>query len=381
MPQVDPASMQSPGAEVPLRTPTKVDVGRLHFDPENPRLWSHTDPKAASDVEIIQSLSENADLGELMQSIAASGYIDIEPLVVESIGRRLIVLEGNRRLAALRLLSDPELARAAQITVPPLGSNTAGTLDSVLVYRVADRLEARDFIGFKHINGPHRWDSFAKAQFAAKWYSQERDNGTSLRDIARRMGDRHDTIKRMVAGIFVLQQAEAKGLFSLEDRFPGRPFAFSHLYTALTRPGFRQFLGLPLEWRQEDPQPNPVPDENLPNLRQVMLWLYGSTSDNVKPVVLSQNPNVRELAEVLAHPRARAIMLAQSDLRTAYAEVEPPSAQFEKSLVDAHQATEGALSKIGAYDGKDQTLMQLADETKSNAGLIVDIMRAKRVPE
>ena len=374
MTQLDRGSGQRSDTDVPLHIPTKVEVERLRFDPLNPRFASQL---VSTDLEIIQSLSEHADLGELMQSIAASGYIDIEPLVVENTTGALVVLEGNRRLAALRLLRDPELASAAQITVPPLSPSAIGTLDTVLVYRVTDRLEARDFIGFKHINGPHRWDSFAKAQFAANWYRQERGRGTSLRDIARRMGDRHDTIKRMVAGIFVLQQASDERIFTIEDRFLGRPFAFSHLYTALTRPGFRNFLGLPLEWRQDDPQPNPVPEDHLDNLKQVMLWLYGSAQDNLKPVVISQNPNVRELGEVLGHPRARAIMVAQSDLRAAYAEVEPPSAQFEKSLIDAHQATEGALSKIGAYDGRDQTLMQLAEETKSNAGLIVNVMRSK----
>ena len=44
---------------------------------------------------------------------------------------------------------------------------------------------------------------------------------------------------------------------------PGKSFAFSHLYTALTRPGYREFLGLPEEWRVEDPKPNPVPKNRI----------------------------------------------------------------------------------------------------------------------
>jgi hypothetical protein len=370
--------------EIPLHEPTKVPIGRLVFDLKNPRFTPSHDVEKSSDVEIVLALYRVADLGELVQSIATSGYVDIEPLVVlpeDGKGGKLIVLEGNRRLAALKLLTDPDLAheaaREARLELPAVSTEARDTFREVTVYRVKDREEARDFIGFKHINGPHRWDSLAKARFAADWLERERDQGITLRDIARRMGDRHDTIKRMVAGLYVLRQAEERGLFSFDDIYPGRSFAFSHLYTALTRPGFRQFLGLPDEWRKTEPAPNPVPVDALPNLRQLLLWLYGSKQDDIRPVVVSQNPNVRELDEVLANPKARTIMLRQSDLRAAYTEVDTQGLQFEKNLVDAHSNVERALSKVDAFDGKDETLVQIAREIGAKAGVLLAVMETR----
>ena len=79
------------------------------------------------------------------------------------------------------------------------------------VYYVGDREDARSFLGFKHINGPAKWDAYAKARFAAEWYDTSR--GTSLSEIAKAIGDRHDTIKRMVSAIFVLDQAQQNNLF------------------------------------------------------------------------------------------------------------------------------------------------------------------------
>ncbi len=358
-----------------LNEAQKIGVEHLRFDNGNPR---YSGEHLKGDVEIIRYLADTADMTELLQSISANGYIDIEPLVVMRSGASYTVLEGNRRLAALKLLRDPKLVRECGITVPEMSNDLRETLREVTVYPVKNREGARNFIGFKHINGPHRWDSFAKARFAADWYRVERVHGTTLREIARRMGDGHDTIKRMVAGMNVLDQARASGVFDPEDRFPGRQFAFSHLYTALTRPGFRSFLGLAEDWRSSDPEQNPVSKKNLANLKLVTTWLYGSKEDNVRPVVVSQNPHVKQLGDVLAHPKARAILVNTGDLAAAYSEIDTPDLQFERSLVEAHQHTENALRKVTAFDGADETLVQVSSELAKNAALIKTVMTDKR---
>lgn len=106
-----------PTQSIPLRDATKVPTELLDFDPENPRFTE--DPfRNPSDVDVIEFLSDKADLTELVQSIAANGYIDIEPMIVMQNGRRFSVLEGNRRLAAIKLLKNPELVGNSGIVVP-----------------------------------------------------------------------------------------------------------------------------------------------------------------------------------------------------------------------------------------------------------------------
>jgi hypothetical protein len=248
-----PRKIQKPKKrDVALRKPFKVATKLLSFDASNPRFAGDgSAPK--KDAEIVAELIESADIAELLQSIASNGYIDIEPLIVMPFAKGFTVLEGNRRLAAIRLLID-ELRRDCGITVPPMSGELLRTLNEVTVYAVSKREEARDFIGFKHINGPHRWDALAKARFAAEWFKAEKGRGVTIPDIAQRLGDRHDTVKRLVNGIFVLDQAKKARIFDVSDRSPGRAFAFSHLYTALTRPGFQEFLGLPDSWRSSDPR-------------------------------------------------------------------------------------------------------------------------------
>ena len=81
-----------------------VNPAHLQFDPRNPRLPDSATP---SESEAIEALVAEADVNELVQSITHSGWLDYEPMIVLREG--MVVLEGNRRLAALRLIAHPDL--------------------------------------------------------------------------------------------------------------------------------------------------------------------------------------------------------------------------------------------------------------------------------
>src|SRR5437667_4563826 len=88
--------------------PTKhVSVASLHIDKKNPRLGRETSAKAPR--EVIQHLFKHDKALEVAESIAKGGYFPNEPLLVVKEGDRLVVVEGNRRLAALKALREPGL--------------------------------------------------------------------------------------------------------------------------------------------------------------------------------------------------------------------------------------------------------------------------------
>ena len=368
-----------------LETTTRVPVGRLRLDRLNPRLLG-TDENA-TDETIIARLYGAAELGELLQSIAANGYMDIEPLVVmgdlTAENGNLIVLEGNRRLAALRLLREPDLARRiwaserVRISIPSIVDSLRATLDEVSVYPVANRERARSFIGFKHINGPAKWDAYAKARYAAQWYESGRTQGIDLAVIANAIGDKHDTIKRMVSAIYVLDQAKDEGLFDIEDRHTTK-LNFSHLYTALSRSQYMDYLGLGAAWARHDPEPDQVPRKRLDELRKVLVWIYGSKKDKVRSVVRSQNPDIKRLGEVIAHPLARHVLETKGNLDEAHASTEPVDTRLTSSLIHAQDHIGEAARSLSAYDGRDQSLLDIAEGVKETAQMVYERMRKKR---
>ena len=367
-----------------LETTTSVPVEQLRLDRMNPRLVGQAED--ASDESIIARLYRSAELDELLQSISANGYLDIEPLIVvrASDEDALVVLEGNRRLATLRLLREPALVRRIasaeklRISVPEVGDSVRTTLHAVSVYLVASRERARAFIGFKHINGPAKWDAYAKAKFAADWYKAGRKDGIGLDQIARAIGDRHDTIKRMVSAIYVLEQADENGLFGIKDRST-RKFNFSHLYTALSRSQYMEYLGLEAAWARHDPTPDQVPREKFDELKKVLVWIYGSTTNDVRPVVQTQNPDIKRLGEVLANAEGRHVLETTGSLDKAHARTERVDTRFTASLLTARDAIWDAAGSLRAYDGQDQSLLDIAADVKETADSVHLSMKKKRL--
>jgi len=353
--------------DLKLDTIQTVPVERLRLDRRNPRLVGQTE--RSSDTKIIAHLYLSAELDELLQSISTNGYMDIEPLVVlcQAGTNDLLVLEGNRRLAALRLLSWPELTRdiketeSVNIDVPDVNQSIRRTFESLSVYPVASRESARSFIGFKHINGPAKWSAYAKARYVADWYRQQGDK--DLESIAASIGDGNLTIKRMISAIYALDQARENNIFDIEERFTVR-FNFSHLYTALSRPQYMKYLKISSAWVRCEPQPNPVAYEELPKLRKLLVWIYGSKDEHRQPVVESQNPDIKRLGEVLTHSEGLHVLETTSNLDLAHAVTESINYRFTRSLFNARECIKDAFRSIRAFDGRDFSLLHIAADVK-----------------
>lgn len=335
----------------------------LHFDRENPRF---TDQSFSTEDEIIQYLYDHADVDELIQSILSAGYVDFEPMIVLRDGN--VVLEGNRRLAALRLISREELRKKLRITIPAT-SRPDPAPASVRIHWVDSRSEARGFIGFKHINGPFKWDALAKAKYAAQWFEE----GGDIATISRTLGDNHNTVRRLVTGWYVLKQALADG-FDL-GQISKKTFSFSHLYTALTRASVREYLGLSAEDLSSTPQKAPIPSTHREELMRVMSWLFGQEQKGEPTLIQSQNPNLNELSKVLGHAEARHMLLARRDLRVAYDRVEPASARFEEALMKSAKQCEDTMALSGSYEG-DPTLLRVAEGLQKTTKTLVAAMRS-----
>lgn len=360
----------------PIGEAHKVPVELLDFDQNNPRFTPDKEPSNDSDSAVVAMLATSADLAELVQSISTAGYINIEPLIVIERGGRLAVLEGNRRLAAVKALRDPELAKAARVSVPPMTREKAETLDQLLVFRVAHEDEARDLIGFKHINGPQSWDAFAKARFAARWLEDEQQkpnqSGMNLQQIASRMGDQHMTMHRMVAALHVLNQAEANGVYDVGDR-KKKSFSFSHLYTGLSYEEFTNYLGMPRPDRSADPDKNPVPQDRYDELRNLLTWLYGSKDRDIEPAVKSQNPDLGRLRDVLASPAAIRILTERNDLNEAIITATPADVRFQRHLIAANAELSHALSTMEGFDPVSQPELQTIAESAARRAAMVKL--------
>ena len=332
-----------------------VSPDDLLLDARNPRLVGLVDESAkelATQEGLLRFIWETMALDELAASIAADGFYRHEPLLVEPPGKdgKCVVIEGNRRLATVRLLLDERLRREFKATHLPLPKgDKLESLRNLPVWETS-REKAWQAIGFKHVNGPLRWSSYAKARYIARLHGEHRKG---LEEIAKSIGDNHKTTFRLWRALTVILQAEKMGVFHREDRWKPH-FAFSHLYTGLDYSGIAEFIGLKPE--SALPDADPVPEERKKELGELLVWIYGSRKTGREPVVKAQNPDLRRLNQALQSKDGIDMLRAVSSLEEAAEAAEGDRAVFYDCLLRAKVALEKALGKTAGYGGDPELL-------------------------
>lgn len=348
-------------------------VRDLHFDRANPRLAEYGVSENATDEEILAILWDAMDVRELVQSIAASGFFPHEALVVAKEGGKNIVIEGNRRLAAVKVLLNELVAKKNGWDIPVISDEMRGQLESLPVI-VSNREDSWRYLGFKHVNGPAKWSSYAKARYIAEVH---RAYGRPLSEIANQIGDRHRTVQRLFRGLMVIEQAEREKVYDIEDKFRQR-LAFSHLYTGLDYEGISSFISLKPEGDEAE---DPVPSTKLKELGELCVWLYGSKKDKVPPVVESQNPDLRRLDSVLKDREAVAALRAGTELVKAFEISRPPTVVFEEALLAAKRELTTARAHLTDGYDKSEALLRIAGTIANMADDIYTEMDRKQNPE
>jgi len=363
---------------------SRKPVGQLELDPDNPRLVSVS--SGSSQEELIKAMWNEMAVSEVALSIAANGFFKEEPLFVipknpkekDPAKQRFIVVEGNRRLTAVFLLLDEGLRRRVKATdLPSINETRRKELQELPVSIYNNKEELWEYFGFRHVNGPKEWDSFSKAAYVAK---VRRDYGISLDEIARKIGDQHSTVKRIYRGYVLLEQAEKMAGFNRDDRVRNR-FYFSHLYTAADYTEFLEFLGTNEKDSLKD---NPVPKKHLSDLKELMVWLFGSKADGKEPVVQKQAPDLGHLRSVISNRQALSALRSGRSLDRAYAISLGDSRRFQDALAAAKDALQEAKGTVttGFKGEKDlfsdmEAIEQLVGSIAQEMRLIAEVQRKK----
>lgn len=354
-------------------TPEKIDPIELSFDFKNPRIAEFGLTAKTPEQDIIKILWDVMGVEEIVLSIRASGFFEHESLIAIKEDGKKVVIEGNRRLAAVKCILDPDLADYIGINKNTLlvSEGAKETLRKLPVIFVNERQDAWKFIGFKHINGPAKWGSYAKAQYISQI---KNEYNIPLADIASQIGDTHKTVQKLYQGLQVIEQAEKLNVFDRSDIAANRLY-FSHLYTGLTYEGFKEYIGISGVSEEIE---NPVPPDKKEHLGELLTWIYGSKKNNIAPAIQSQNPDLRRLEAVLKNREATIALRDRVPLHHAYEISQPKDETFEQSMLEAKRALQKAQSyQTEGFDGKDESLLRLASSIVNIAEELYDTMEVK----
>lgn len=288
-----------------------LETDKLNLDSKNPRL--REDQRGLSQPELLDVMMDWG-LEEIAASIVENGFWAHEALLVvhEKLAPKdkqtsLVVVEGNRRLAAVRLLL---AARASKPSSPKWKELANGLTKSAVeklrhlpTIKADERGEVDSFLGFRHVTGIKQWEPHEKAAFIAKLV----DRGLPYEEVARRIGSKAPTVRRNYVALKLFRQLEELEHVALEkvrDKF-------SVLFLSLRSSGTQGYLGIDIDAVPKIAS-KPLQAKYQPNAVRFARWLFG---DDKHEPLFTDSRHTDRFGLILASKEATAYLERTEDPR------------------------------------------------------------------
>ncbi|WP_338766676.1 hypothetical protein [Massilia sp. METH4] len=335
-------------------------VDELMLDPTNPRLGRRVASEKTKQ-DVVLDLMKDWTLEELVTSFAESGFWPQEAVIVvkeELYGKSsLVVVEGNRRLAAVKFMlrvlqgeSAPSKVRSALS-----GEEIPDEFFQNIPYiEVGSRKDVAAYLGFRHVTGIKEWNPAEKAQYIAKLIDED---GMSYEDVRKKIGSKAPTVRQHYISYRLLLQmdnAEEIDVNLVEEKF-------SVLYLTLRTSGAKKYLHINAMAEPGEAE-YPVPDEHLDNLANFAKWLFGT---NKHPPLFTDSRNVDDFGKIL-----------ESDEAVAYLErTENP--RFEMAYRKSGLGEDNLIAYVNQADDNVQLSLQEAHLHRNSKLLQKAVRRLK----
>lgn len=147
----------------------KIPVTDILLDKENYRIPKDSNDFSQKDIIEYFLKEKSYKILELAQSISFKNYINVDPIILIKEEDKYIVVEGNRRITALKVLINPELAPLEDKKKLRLMQNTIN-IDDIMYPKTVlanSREETNDYITTKHAEGETviKWTPIMQSEF------------------------------------------------------------------------------------------------------------------------------------------------------------------------------------------------------------------------
>ena len=321
-----------------------IPLSDLLFDPDNPRLPKEFRGKRDEGAVITHMLRDES-LIELMKSIGQTGYSASEPLLIVPEGEKFIVVEGNRRLAALKLLSNPQLATIRRKSVEEVICEKLHTPESIPCIQYECREDILDYLGYRHITGVKNWGALEKARYLQQLYDRHIATvGTEniFYVLAKMIGSRRDYVAKLLTSYAMYERANNQAYFGVD--IEEKDVDFSLLSTALSYENIYKFVGLESTGDLEGAK---VDDANFE-------FLFRCLYDPAKKI--HESRELKHLSSVLGNPEALAQYKAGTSLQIATYYTSEPVDAFKQLINDAYTTLKSASGSVERIEPAEEEL-------------------------
>ncbi len=324
----------------------EISLEKLLLDPNNYRLQEISGYASVSDdkfhLENVQRTTlqrlQKEGIKELRASIVANGFLPIERIVVTpylAAEGQFLVIEGNRRVAALKSIKDQS---DAGIDFP---DGVLATLSAIPCIVANDDDQSfphfkETLMGIRHVGGIRKWGGYQQAKLIADLRDKHRvDAG----DVSDRLGLSVLEVNRRYRAFKALQQMERDEGYS-DDASPA---LYPIFHEAVAVPAIREWLG----WNQSAMKFDN--EEQLENFYKLITPTSdGETSDQKSPKLASYS-DVRELKSILGNAEAKAYLLDPEKTLSQALSITRKDEMIKRWRGEIAEA-KTALEKVGALE-------------------------------
>lgn len=286
----------------------RAPLDKFYLDAKNPRLGRRQANADLSQEEILD-LMRNWVLDELAVSYLESGFWTHEALLVveEEVDGKpwLVVVEGNRRLAALiylqRTINGDPPSKKWSLLVENLDKNKLKELreifDHIPYILIDSREEIESFLGFRHVTGIKQWPAEQKARYITKLIDER---GMTYEEVRRKIGSQTPTVRHhYISYRLLLQMEDWLEDFSVEDA----ERRFSVMYNSLRTQGVQDYLDIDI-FATPGTFQLLVPKTHQNALENFGCWLFGKKNPTLPPI-FTDSRLVADFGRILESPEAR----------------------------------------------------------------------------
>jgi hypothetical protein len=360
---------------------TKVDyanINDLFLDPNNPRLGHKIASRNLSQDEILESM-KSWKLEELGVSYLQSGgfwahealLVINKPLYGENC---LIVIEGNRRLAALKHLfaayESPETSSKKWRDIASSKDRPIQLFSEIPYLHVDERSDVEAFLGFRHVTGIKEWNPSEKAEFISKLIDERK---LTYEEVMRQIGSTTPAVRHNYITYRIFLQIENNIENISEDYFQKR---FSVLYNTLKKIGVQQYLTIDVLATPEEAK-EPVSRDFMPKLEFFASWLFGN---NKMPPLFTDSRYVDDFGKLLESEKA-VNYLEQSekpnfDIAMRLSGNDQP--EITRLIEEAATNIELSLSRIHFYKNSEKVINEVDRLTADVLQLLINFPDTKK---
>lgn len=366
-------------------TMKNVALEYLLLDPENPRL---PESVARDQQSMLDYIAETTAIEELMEAIAENDFFLGEPVIVVPAKYpqegKFIVVEGNRRLTAVKLLKDPSHCSSPGERMRAISKDAKHKPTELPVVERSARSDVLPYLGFRHITGVKQWEPLAKARYIEQLFLlTEAKAQAKIRyaAVASAIGSRRDHIKRNLDALAVYKIIKDADFYEL-DKLNDQSIKFAVLSTAIADERIGYFVGTHRQDDDGDYVPtDPIVDPsslNETNISELTRWLY--EKDKKGKTRVGESRKLRELSAVVANPAALKAFRAGSPLNIAYQLTSDLTADFIELLYQAEGALTEASGMVATVQYEDDAY-QVARRILENIKLIGRELKEKNRQE